>query len=285
MKRSDALKLGVVLLLWLLVIAPVVPEMVRTWLGHSDNTHSLLVPFISLYFAWAKRKELAGVESSGSLWGGFFLVASLALYLVSYLGGVAFVSRLMIVCSLIGLVWNCFGWRMLRELAFPLGFLFFMVPVPESLLGFVSFPLQMLATTISAWGIKLLSIPVYQEGNMLYFVQTQLEVAEACSGIRSIMALTMLSVLMANLSSSPWRHKALLVACAIPIAMLANILRVTGTGVLAHFFGDKVARGFLHDFSGFAIFLFGFVCMVALSGFMESIHRSRTTTRDENRRG
>ena len=262
--------------LWLLVFAPVVPAMVNIWLNHSDNSHAALVPIISLYLGWTKRRELAGVEISGSAWGGAFLVLCLTLYLLSCIGGLAFVSRLMIVGSLIALVWNCFGWPCLRVLAFPLGFLFFMVPVPEALLNLVSFPLQLQATKISTWVISLFSIPVYREGNMLYFSQTQLEVAEACSGIRSIVALTMLSVLLAYLANhNNWRYKLILVLCAIPVAMLANVLRISGTGILAHFFGDRVALGFLHDFSGLAVFVFGLAVMVFLFKLLDLTRQSK----------
>lgn len=255
--RDVIWKTGVLLALWAAVYTPVVPAMVETWLNHSDNSHALLVPLIALYFAWQKRRELSQVEISGSAWGGLLLAASLGIYLVSYAGGIAVFARLTMVSSLFGLLWVSLGWPAVRVLAFPLGFLLFMVPVPDTLLSMVSFPLQMLATRISAEVIQFCSIPVYREGNMLYFVQTQLEVAEACSGIRSIMSLTMLSVLFAHLSGNGWWRKVVLVLAAIPIAMLANILRVSGTGILAHFFGDRVARGFLHEFSGLAVFAFG----------------------------
>ncbi|HXV19768.1 MAG TPA: exosortase A [Desulfuromonadales bacterium] len=250
-------QLPVLLLAWAAVFWPVLPPMVETWLGHSDNSHALLVPLISLYFLWEKREAIRLVPVQGSIPGLTLLVASLAIYFVSYAGGIAFFARLMLVAALIGLLWSCLGTAMLRLLAFPLGFLFFMVPIPDTLLGMVAFPLQLAATRISAGLIQFCSIPVYREGNMLYFLQTQLEVAEACSGIRSIMSLTMLGVIFAYISpGSGWR-KAVLILSAIPVAMLANILRVSGTGVLAHFFGDRVARGFLHEFSGLAVFMFG----------------------------
>lgn len=250
-------QLPVLLLAWAAAFWPVLPPMVETWLGHSDNSHALLVPLISLYFLWEKREAIRLVPVQGSIPGLTLLVASLAIYFVSYAGGIAFFARLMLVAALIGLLWSCLGTAMLRLLAFPLGFLFFMVPIPDTLLGMVAFPLQLAATRISAGLIQFCSIPVYREGNMLYFLQTQLEVAEACSGIRSIMSLTMLGVIFAYISpGSGWR-KAVLILSAIPVAMLANILRVSGTGVLAHFFGDRVARGFLHEFSGLAVFMFG----------------------------
>jgi len=174
-----------------------------------------------------------------------------------------------LVATLICLLWSCLGGDMLRQLAFPLGFLFFMIPVPDSLLNMVAFPLQLMATKISASLIQLCSIPVYREGNMLYFVQTQLEVAEACSGIRSVMALTMLSVIFAYTSSVNWWRRGILILSAIPIALLANILRVSGTGVLAHFFGDRVARGFLHEFSGLVVFLFGLAVLAFVAGVLK----------------
>ena len=274
LNRLGMLQTAVLLTLWSLIIAPVVPQMVKTWLEHSDNSHAILVPFICLYLGWAKRRELASATFRGSLLGGVFLVFCLAFYLLSYTGGFAMGARLMIVGSLGGLVWSCFGWPTLRILVFPLSFLLFMVPVPDTLLNFVSFPLQLQATKISTWIIGLFSIPVYREGNMLYFVQTQLEVAEACSGIRSIVSLVMLSVLLAYLSNNGTTRKVILVACAIPVAMLANIVRVSGTGVLAHFFGDQVAKGFLHDFSGIVVFVFGLMVMVLLSQFIEFVYRT-----------
>ena len=96
---------------------------------------------------------------------------------------------------------------------------------------------------------------------MLYFVQTQLEVAEACSGLRSLTSFVMLSVLFAYMLHNNWLKRTLLIALSIPLAMLANIIRVTGTGILAHFKGGEVARGFMHEFSGIAVFAFGFVLL------------------------
>jgi len=164
----------------------------------------------------------------------------------------------------LGLIWCSLGTGFARILAFPVLFLLFMIPVPYSLLGTVSLPLQLMATKVSAALIQAGGIPVYREGNMLYFVGTQLEVAEACSGIRSIMSLTMLAFVFAAMLPGGWKKKAVLVVSAIPIAMLANIIRISGTGILAHFFGDKVARGFLHEFSGIAIFIFGFAVLLGV---------------------
>lgn len=264
MHRRDALKTGLLILLWWLAFAPLYPELAREWLENSDNSHALLVPFVTLFFIWQKRPELRTAPVASSVSGGVLLVASLLVHIVSSAGGSAFPARLAMVTSLFGLLWLCFGRRVMRLVAFPLSFLLFMIPVPYSLLSLVSLNLQLMATRISAALINSCSIPVYREGNMLYFVQTQLEVAEACSGIRSIMSLLMISLVFCYLSRQGWLRRALLVAAAIPIALVGNIVRVTGTGLLAHFYGDRVARGFLHEFSGLVVFGFGFVLLAAV---------------------
>lgn len=264
-------KFVALLILWAAAFAPIVPAMVEAWFSHSDNSHALLVPLVSLYFIWEKREEIRNISITESNAGLWLLAFCLIFYIVSFIGGIAFFCRLMLVASLIAIVWSSLGPAMLRLLAFPLGFLFFMIPVPDTLLNLVSFPLQLLATKISADLIGYCTIPVYREGNMLFFINTQLEVAEACSGIRSIMSLTMISAIFAYITPGATWRRVIIVLAAIPIAFVANILRITGTGILAHFHGDKVARGFLHDFSGFAVFAFGLIMLFTLYALLKRI--------------
>lgn len=271
MDRSVKWQTIALVLMWGLAFIPVFPDMVVDWFSHTDNSHALLVPLISLYFVWAKRHEIYRSEISTSWLGLGIMIVSLIIYLLSYAGGIAVFSRLMMISSLIGLLWYFLGTPIIRLMAFPLCFLFFMVPIPITLLGLVAFPLQLIATKISANLIQFCSIPVYREGNMLFFLQTQLEVAEACSGIRSIMSLTMLSVVFSYVSSGRWWINAILILSALPVAMTANIIRVSGTGVLAHFFGGQVARGFLHEFSGLVVFVFGLVVLLLEFKLLEYI--------------
>jgi len=256
------MKFFVLLALWLIAFIPVYPHLVWTWLNHSDNSHGILVPLVSLYFVWQKRKTLNSAKISNSNLGALILLGSMVFYLISYLGSIAVVSRAMIVSSLIGLVMFTLGKEIFSLLFFPLLYLFFMVPVPDTILGLVALPLQLFATKVSTFIIQLFSIPAYREGNMLYFAQTHLEIAEACSGIRSIMSFGMLSVIFAYMMDKIWWKRILLVLSTIPLALFANIVRVTGTGILAHFYGSKVALGFLHEFSGLAVFAFGFVLLL-----------------------
>lgn len=253
----------VLLVGWMAAFYPLYPELISNWLNNSNNSHGILVPFISFYFIWLKRVELNTVASQTSYVGLAILFSSLAVYLIAYAGALAVVARAMIVFSLIGLVIFNWGWQVFTKLRFPLLFLFFLVPIPDAIYTYFAFPLQLFASQVSTALIRLTSIPVFREGNMLYFVQTQLEVAEACSGLRSITSYCMLAVLFAYLLPNNWFRRGILVSSAIPMAMAVNILRVTGTGILAHFWGGEVARGFLHDFSGMAVFALGFLLLAA----------------------
>ncbi len=252
---------GVLLLLWFLLFWPIIPELWGVWMFDSNNSHGLLVPVIVAFLIWQRRKDVPWSEASPSLWGLALLVGSLLIYLVSLRAHIAVSAHLAMVTSLAGLVWWHLGGRLFRHLLFPLAFLAFMVPVPVSIAGAVAFPLQLFATSASADVIRGIGIPVLKEGTMLYFATTSLEVSEACSGIRSMLAYLTLGVLFVHLAGNAVGRmgKAILLSSTIPLALFVNILRISGTGVLAHFFGGHVARGFLHEFSGLVVFAFGFV--------------------------
>lgn len=261
-KKSFLIKLLILLILWVIIFIPVYPSLVDTWLNDTDNSHGILIPFISIFLIWQKRDELKSARISSSNWGAIILAASMFLYLLGFASGITVVSRCMIVFSLIGLLLFTLGKEVFRIFAFPLLFLLFMIPVPAAILGVISLPLQLFATKIAYLFIQALSIPVHQEGNMLFFAQTQLEVAEACSGIRSIAAFTVLSVVFAYLLDKGWSRRIVLLVSAIPLALFTNIIRITGTGILAHYYGSEFAGGFLHEFSGIAVFALGFVLLL-----------------------
>jgi len=273
--KTMRFKNGLLFLMWTAVFYPLYPGLLKTWLDDSNNSHGLLVPFIAAFFIWKKWPEMKDIPTQVDWRGALLLVVSLILYIFSFAGGITVAGRSMIIFSLMGLVLFNFGPVIFRNLSFPLFFLIFMVPVPVSVIGLVSFPLQRLATDISAVLIRIVSIPVYQEGNMLYFAQTQLEVAEACSGIHSMMAMLMLGTVFVYINRMNLAGTVLLVASTIPIAMIANIIRVTGTGILAHFYGSKVARGFLHDFSGMAVFVFGLLLLLGMYFIIQRFQKTK----------
>lgn len=266
MKPNIIIKLSILLVIWVLIFVPVFPGLYDSWFRspNADNSYCALIPFISLYFIWTKRLEIRQSHISTSPLGLSILIGSLLIYLISYAGNIALIQRIMVVLSLNGLILYVSGKDTYKNMLFPLQFLFFMVPVPESVISIVSFPLQTYVTIISEKIILLCGIPVYREGHMLYFTQTQLEVAEACSGIRSISAMLMLAVIFAHNCRDSWYRRGIILMSSILIAFIANILRVSGTGILAYFFGAKIAKGFLHEFSGVVVFAFGFFMLLCV---------------------
>lgn len=143
MAKNDKIKIVILILLWAVVFCPLYPELVREWLGNSDNSHAFIVPLISMYFVWQRKYVLQHTPVTTSVWGGGLLAVSLLLYILSSAGGLAFPARVTMVTSLFGLFWFCLGKEFIQKIAFPIAFLLFMVPVPYSLISLVSAPLVM----------------------------------------------------------------------------------------------------------------------------------------------
>jgi exosortase len=247
---------------YLVLYAPLYPHLLKTWLEDSNNSHGLLIPIVSLYLLWELRGRVTTTRWNPTVTGFVLLLGSLVTYFVCFVGGVVFPARLTMVTTLVGLVVFNAGWAVFRFTWFPIVFLCFMVPVPDTLMNLVSFPLQLLVSDVSAYLIGLYGLPVYAEGNMLLFARYSFEVTEACSGIRSLISYLAIGALLAFLERDSWVKSVVLVASAVPLALFVNLLRVSGTGVTANYFGTKVAQGFAHDFSGFVVFALGIVLML-----------------------
>jgi len=256
------------------VFWPILPALWRIWLDDPDNSHGVLVPLISVALIWGNRRTLESTEIRPSVWGFVLATFALVLYLAALRTHLALPARIALLLTIIGLVWANFGAPTLKVARFPLFFLTFMIPLPDTFMGLVAFPLQRFASAVSATLLVLAGFPVLREGTMLYFPNASLEVAEACSGIRSMASYAVLGLLFAYLGRDRLgaRRGALLVATTVPLALVVNIFRVTGTGILATHVGSRAAQGFLHEFSGFVVFALGFLLLWALS----NIFRRRT---------
>lgn len=255
--------------------APIVPDFI-TLLMDDNNSHGLFVPFISLFLIFKKRNFFVKDKIHCSKMGFLLLLISILLYFIGLVGGIEILPRLSLVITLVSLVHSNYGSNSVRVIWFPLLFLFFMVPVPVSLIAAVSLPLKMVATKMSAVILVTFGIPVFREGNMLYFTNASLEVAEACSGIRSLVSYLMLGCLFAYLMQSTTKNKIFLVFLTIPLAFISNLIRVTGTGILAHFYGNKVAQGFLHEFSGIFTFFLGLFFIMIAQRLLENYNIANT---------
>jgi exosortase len=171
------------------------------------------------------------------------------------LGAEIFLARISFVLLIAGLVLLFGGWDYCRTLAFPLAFMFLMVPLPELVFSQITFPLQIVASKAAAAILPYLGVPALREGNIINLPTMPLEVAEACSGVRSLMSLSTLAIIYGYLAEKKMAIRLLLVGAAVPIAISANSIRIVGTGLLVEYWAPDKAEGFFHAFSGWLMFL------------------------------
>lgn len=245
------------------VYFPILRNMVNHWSIEEDYQHGFIVVPLALFFAYERRWDLEDAPIKGSWLGLIPMLIGLTSLAIGRLGTELMTMRSGFVFTIIGLVLLLSGREIFKILAFPLFFLFLMVPLPESLLNMIAFPLQLIAAKFAVWSLQELGIPALVEGNIIHLAHTQLFVAEACSGLRSLMALITLGVVFAHFfkRGALW-SKLLLVASTIPIAIFVNAFRVALTGYLTHHFGQEAAGGPIHDFQG--IFTFGLAFFILL---------------------
>lgn len=236
----------------------VIAKLVQDWATDDNYSHGFLIVPISLYLAWERRDRLLRAPLAPSSLGLIVLVGGIVLLVAGVLGAELFVTRIALLAVLTGGILYIFGWIHLRLLAFPLALLLLMIPIPAIIFNQITFPLQLSASRFAAEVLSLWGIPVLREGNVIMLAHTTLEVAEACSGIRSLMSLVTLGILLGYFTESRSWVRWVLGLVTIPTAILANGLRVAGTGILAHYWGAEVAEGFFHTFSGWLIFGFAF---------------------------
>lgn len=241
-----------------LLFHDVIAKLVQDWATDDNYSHGFLIVPISLYLAWERRDRLLRAPLAPSSLGLIVLVGGIVLLVAGVLGAELFVTRIALLAVLTGGILYIFGWVHLRLLAFPLALLLLMIPIPAIIFNQVAFPLQLLASRFAAGVLSLWGIPVLREGNVIILAHTTLEVAEACSGIRSLMSLVTLGILLGYFTESRSWVRWVLGLVTIPTAILANGLRVAGTGILAHYWGAEMAEGFFHTFSGWLIFGFAF---------------------------
>lgn len=238
-------------------------DLVVQWRSDDNASHGFLIPFLAAYLVWDRRDELRRAAARVAPAGFILLLTGAILFVLGQAATFGYPSRLSLVISLAGLVAFLYGPQVLRLAAFPLAYLLFMIPLPAPLLTLVAFPLQLLAARTATTALDLMNVPVLREGNIIDLPSTRLEVTEACSGIRSLVALLGLAVIFAYFTRKTWRDRIILSCSAIPIAIIANAARIVTTGVLAQLFGPGAAHGFYHVFSGWIIFLVAFALLAA----------------------
>lgn len=252
---------AVLLLLIVAMYFRIAGKLVLDWYEIPDFSHGFLVPFFSIFLLWDRRKVLEATPIRQSWAGVPLIVLALLILFVGVYGAELFSSRLSFVLLLAGLIWTFLGSRMLRELWFPLAVLLLAIPLPAILFNRITFPLQLLASRVASDILPTLGVPVLREGNVIELPIMRLEVAEACSGIRSLMSLFTLSVFYGYFIERTTARRWILALASLPIAVAANVARIVGTGLCVQYWDPSKAVGFFHEFSGWVMFLVSLGCL------------------------
>lgn len=250
------------LLLWLYL--PTLTHLVGQWWHDPNFSHGFFVPFFTAFVVWQERSALALLTPRPSWWGLPLLGFGLCILVLGQMGAELFLSRFSLLIVLAGLIVFFLGWKFFRALLFPWAFLVLMIPIPAIVFNQITFPLQLLASKIASTILSWLSVPVLREGNVIILPAMALEVADACSGIRSLMSLATLAVIYGYLMERSNLVRVLLAVAALPIAVAANSLRVVVTGLLVQYWDPDKAQGFFHEFQGWLMFVASLVMLYLL---------------------
>ena len=258
------LETGLIAGLIVLLYSEIIPDLVSDWWTQPALSYGLLIPPLALYIAGLRRDVTFSIPAQRS-WSGCWLVAFACLvFLAGSLSAEFFLSRISLVLLLAGLVWTLWGMARLRTLAFPFLLLATMVPLPQLVYNTLSAPLQLFASRVATDLAQALGVTVYRDGNIIHLAHVSLGVAEACSGLSSLSAMVVASLLLGFLAAASTVGRILLLVLSVPLAIAVNVVRVTGTAVLADYQTD-FALGFYHAFSGWLVFLVGLGGLWALS--------------------
>jgi exosortase len=237
------------------IYLPIISKLVTQWWHDPNFSHGFFVPMFSAYVVWDQRSRFAKLRPRGAWSGLLLLVVAMMILIVGSLGAELFLARFSLLVTLAALVIFLLGWSYMRVCLFPWAFLLLMIPIPTILFNQVTFPLQLLASKVAAVALPWLGVPVLREGNVIQLPAMALEVAEACSGIRSLLSLVTLSIIYGYMLERRVVVRVVLALASIPIAVAANSSRIIGTGLLVQYWDPEKAEGFFHMFSGWLIFV------------------------------
>ncbi len=262
------------------------------WWTDENYSHGLLVPFVIGFIIWSEFDALkTAVENPRVRFGFAVMIFTLLMLLAGTLGAELFIQRISLVVMLVGITLYFFGAKILQLLVVPFALLLFAIPIPQIIFNKIAFPLQIYASQIAVWGIRLFAIPTVRKGNVFEILPqgaTQiiaLEVVEACSGIRSLMTLVSLALILAYFTRGKnhdpnygWKNyfksldfgrTIILMLSAVPIAVLTNSFRVTMTGVATFYYGKKALTPFWHDLSGWLVYLVALILLIGINSLLK----------------
>jgi exosortase D (VPLPA-CTERM-specific) len=268
-------QLGILAALLLWLYGSTLAHLVLQWWQDPNFSHGFFVPLFSAFVLWQERGELARLTPRPS-WTGLPIVAfGLCVMIVGRMGAELFLSRSSLLLVLAGLIVLFLGWRFFRAVFFPWAFLILMIPIPAILLNQITLPLQVLAAKVAAAVLPILGVPVLREGNIIYLPAMPLEVADACSGIRSLMSLVTLAIIYGYLMEKRRWVRWLLALASVPITVIANDIRIVGTGLLVQYWDPAKAEGYYHASWGLLIFVVSLTMLYGVHQLVRFLFREK----------
>ncbi len=261
---------GIITTLLFCAYYPIIEPLLQRF-GARDSyySHGYMVPFVSAYLVWRKRKELAALQPQGSYWGLFLIVVGLFIHVVSYFLKINFASYASFLIVLFGMSLFLGGWKITRVLLFPLIFLIFMFPLPRVAILGISFEMKLLASEISSWLINLMGIETSVSGSRIFYPGGFVLVGDPCSGLRSLISFLALGTVVVQLTSGNAWKKSILFFSVIPIALFSNAIRIIVLTLASYIYGNQIIEGFFHDFMGIMVFIIGFIGLITLMNILK----------------
>ncbi|MFH0827580.1 MAG: exosortase/archaeosortase family protein [Candidatus Omnitrophota bacterium] len=270
MKKRYLIRLGIIGAVALGVYIPVFIWVFDRWTSaETYYSHGILIPIISIFLVWQKRKKLNLLKFNPTRKGWLFFIPGILIYLISSLWGVYFSAGFSLLLVLTGLILLFLGRQFLKKLLFPLFFLIFMIPLPMVAIANLSFRLKILASQVAVFIVNMLGLPAIREGSVIKTAHSYLVVEDPCSGIRSLIALIALGTLLAYLSRLSKPKKVVLFLSAIPIAIFSNVIRIAALTLVSEMYGSKVATGTFHDVMGIMVFVIAFLGLALVGKVLE----------------
>jgi len=260
-----------VLTLAAVAYGPVIARLTATWWTDAEYSHGLVCAPLAAAIVYSRRRELADLEIKGRNAGLAGAAASVALLLLGTLGAEVFLTRASLLLFIASAVVFLFGWRHLRAVAFPLAIVALSIPIPALLMTRITLPLQFAASAAAEATLSSVHIPVLREGNVLVLPGATLQVAEACSGVRSMMSLLVLAVVIARRMEHHVVTRAAIVAAAVPVTIAVNAVRVTATAVATEYYGIGAADGLVHELLGVVLFVASAALLTACARLMAAM--------------
>lgn len=224
------------------------------WWDDPAYAHGLLVPLVSLFFLLQRSRKAAG-DGRGWAAGAVALAGAVLVYLAGRMGNMLFLQAIAMIACLGALVLLVEGWGTLRAVMLPIAYLVFMCPLPSGLYDLVSAKLRLFASAVSTTLLQLVGVPAAASGNIIYIPNATLSVEDACSGIRSLFGIIATATAFAFVVRGGWARKTAFILSSAPVAVIVNIMRVTGTGLLQHAGLSGLAEGFYHQLEGWVFYV------------------------------